>query len=318
MSAHSYNALLKAYPNKGLAGDEERVEGAGETAAKVDRLAALFAAAKHAVFFTGAGLSTAAGVPDFRGTHGVWTRELQGLPPPAGKSFREARPTAAHRVVARMLAEGRAAYVVSQNVDALHLRSGVPREQLSELHGNVCMEKCRRCGREYLRDGELGSVGCRPTGRACEDEACGGPLHDTALDWDGELPDPDYSRAIEHCRRADLIVCLGTSLRIRPAGNMPMRCVRRNGKPEPGRLVIVNLQSTHLDRHCELRFHAKCDDVMTALADRLGVRWRDDGGGGGGGAEHGGKRAGQSAAPDDGADALADAPPAKRAKHASS
>lgn len=276
MSADAYNSLLKPHPNKGLCGDEEREEAEAAVRSKAARLAGMVRASRHVVLFTGAGVSTAAGIADFRGPDGVWTRELQGLPPPEGKSFAEARPTAAHRVVAAMLKAGLAAYVVSQNVDALHLRSGVPRELLSELHGNVCMERCERCGREYLRDAELGSVGCKRTGRACEDEACGGALRDTALDWDGVLPDPDYSRAIEHCRRADLVVCLGTSLRIRPAGNMPMRCVRRNGKAAPGRLCIVNLQRTHLDRHCELRFHARCDLVMRLLAAELGLEWDDD------------------------------------------
>ena len=89
------------------------------------------------------------------------------------------------------------------------------------------------------------------------------------LDWDSELPQDELALSIDHMRRADLCICLGTSLRIRPAGNLPMRCKRRNGKAAPGSLVIVNLQRTHLDRSADVRLFATCDEVAAGLAEAL-------------------------------------------------
>lgn len=96
------------------------------------------------VVFTGAGISVSCGIPDFRGPDGVWTRQKRGLPPPAlrrGVSFATARPSLTHLALAHLVKAGAVARVVSQNVDGIHLRSGIPREKLSELHGNCFVEK---------------------------------------------------------------------------------------------------------------------------------------------------------------------------------
>ena len=92
-------------------------------------------------------MSTAAGIPDFRGPQGVWTKERRREKIEGGVPFDRAQPTLTHQIVKKMVLSGLVKYVVSQNVDGLHLRSGLPRECLSELHGNVMMERCERCGR---------------------------------------------------------------------------------------------------------------------------------------------------------------------------
>jgi hypothetical protein len=139
---------------------------------------------------------------------------------------------------------GYISHVATQNVDGLHRRAGCPLDKLSELHGNVCLEVCQACGLEYLRDDDVGGVGLKATGNICD--GCGGALHDFVLDWDDALPVcrrqpapqtvshwtslrlasesqvPHVKRTERRARRAAAAICLGTSLRIKPVGDMPL------------------------------------------------------------------------------------------------
>lgn len=113
----------------------------------------------HIVAYTGAGISTACGIPDFRGPNGVWTAQRRGLPMPRARvSFLYAQPSLTHMALLGLMQAGKLPHICSQNVDSLHLRSGVPRSQLSELHGNCFAERCPACAREYVRDFEMDSV----------------------------------------------------------------------------------------------------------------------------------------------------------------
>lgn len=115
---------------------EEREDPAEVIEAKAAEIAALLGDSKQAVLYTGAGLSTSAGISDYRGPQGVWTRLDKGLAPPDYTPVESIRPTRGHMVVRALVDAGIVKHVVSQNVDGLHLRSGVPRGKLSELHGN--------------------------------------------------------------------------------------------------------------------------------------------------------------------------------------
>ncbi|KHN31669.1 NAD-dependent deacetylase sirtuin-6 [Glycine soja] len=128
-------------------------------------------------------------------------------------------------------------FVISQNVDGLHLRSGIPREKLAELHGNSFMETCPSCGEEYFRDFEVETIGLKETSRRCSVAKCGTRLKDTVLDWEDALPTKEMNPAEKHCKQADIVLCLGTSLQITPACNLPLKALRGGGK-----VVIVNLQ----------------------------------------------------------------------------
>lgn len=138
-----YAKRLSPYGHKGRCGDEvaEEEESPRSVEAKARALADLVRRAGYCVAHTGAGISTAAGIPDFRGKTGVWTRQKQGHPLPRHEPFwANALPSLGHMALVGLMRAGRLQYVISQNIDGLHLRSGVPRGKLSELHGNMLLE----------------------------------------------------------------------------------------------------------------------------------------------------------------------------------
>ncbi|XAR68250.1 hypothetical protein NMG60_11003319 [Bertholletia excelsa] len=235
---------------------------------KIERLALMIQKSKHLVAFTGAGISTSCGIPDFRGPKGVWTlqREGKGVPE-ASLPFHRAMPSLTHMALVELEKAGILKFVISQNVDSLHLRSGIPRDKLAELHGNSFREVCPKCGVEYLRDFELETIGMKETSRCCSDVKCGAKLKDTVLDWEDELPPKDLNAAEKHCRMADLVLCLGTSLQITPACNLPLRSLRGRGK-----VVIVNLQKTPKDKKASLVIHGFVDKVIAGVMHYLNLQ----------------------------------------------
>ncbi|KAK9835969.1 hypothetical protein WJX81_002387 [Elliptochloris bilobata] len=252
----------------GQLGAPELFDTDAELQVKVEQLAELVHACNNIVVFTGAGISTSCGIPDFRGPQGVWTLQRAGKPLPKAKcSFAAAKPSLTHQALLALVRVGKVRYIVSQNVDGLHLRSGVPRAQLAELHGNCFVERCERCRREYARDWELETVSMKRTGRACVEPGCGGRLRDSALDWDDALPEDELQASEAAADAAGLALCLGTSLLVRPACNLPLRTVRKGGK-----LAIVNLQKTPKDRRAALVVRARADRVMAALMAALALR----------------------------------------------
>lgn len=287
-SAQGYSDRLQNYANKGQLNLQPDPEPALCILYKARYIAALIKAAQHVVFHTGAGISTNAGIPDFRGPNGVWTcqklaEEAQGPSPtkrrrvlmpastPAAKStlsFEEALPTLTHCVIKVLLDKQFAHYVISQNVDNLHRRSGVRRHLLSELHGNLFVDWCRDgCGRELPRDSQAISVGHKPTGRSCPHCDHEGSTVDKALDWEDALPEPDYGRAQTHAHQADLHIVTGTSCQMTPARSMPFSNPARRA---PAR-VLVNLSQTPFDSRFGCIVRADTDSVFAALAVFLDV-----------------------------------------------
>lgn len=184
--------------------------------------------------------------------------------PEASIDFGKARPTLTHRALTKLVKEGIVDFVITQNVDGLHRRSGLSRHSHAVLHGCAFTEKCEDCGTEYFRDFDIGGMSFQKTGRFC---GCGGALRDTLLDWEDPLPEDDLERAENYCEKADLALCLGTSLRIEPAGSLPTKAKR---------YVIVNLQETPKDDRAALIIRCRCDDVLQTVMDKLGLEdWQD-------------------------------------------
>ncbi|WVZ84030.1 hypothetical protein U9M48_031110 [Paspalum notatum var. saurae] len=240
----------------------------GTTLIIIEELAVMVQKSKHLVVFTGAGISTSSGIPDFRGPKGVWTLQRAGKGVPnASLPFHRAVPSLTHMALVELERTGLLKFVISQNVDSLHLRSGLPREKLAELHGNSFKEICPCCKTEYLRDFEIETIGLKDTPRRCSDKSCGARLKDTVLDWEDVLPPEEMNSAKEHCRSADLVLCLGTSLQITPACNMPLMSIK-NG----GRVAIVNLQATPKDKKASLVIHGLVDKVIAGVMSKLNLR----------------------------------------------
>ena len=269
-----YNSRLKPRKQKGKCGDPERTVSDEELDQLVIKLADVVEMSKHVVAFTGAGVSTSCGILDFRGPSGVWTRELRGTPlsneEKTTEIFDNAVPGPTHRILASFMERGLLQHVVSQNVDGLHLRSGIPRENMSELHGNIFQEICTACGEVYLRESDVGGMGLALTGNKCDNKKCKGLLRDNAVDWDTSLPEDVFKIARRELRKADCVLCLGTSLRMFPAASMPLAVKRKNSfRDKPGKLCIVNLQETKYDKQANLLIRHYTDFVFEKLDAEL-------------------------------------------------
>jgi mono-ADP-ribosyltransferase sirtuin 6 len=274
-----YASRLAEYPNKGVCGLPENTDTKRSLTVKLNKLAVMVKKSKHFVILTGAGISTNAGIPDFRGPQGIWTLENEKKKAESSKKSRKrerepvvmdfatAQPTLTHRAIAKLAFEGILKFCITQNVDGLHRRSGLSRDHHAVLHGCVFTEKCGDCGMEHFRDVDVGGMSFQKTGRKCE--KCQGDLCDTLLDWEDPLPEDDFERATEECEKADLALCLGTSLRIEPAGSLPKLAKK---------YVIVNLQETPMDQEAAMVIRGRVDDVMSNLMEQLGHPDWDDGG----------------------------------------
>ena len=282
----SYADGLSPYEHKGKLGQAEIFDSPEEVDSKVEILARWISEeSSHTVFYTGAGISTSAGIPDFRGPKGVWTLEKKGMKPDINVSWNDATPTASHMAIAKLLDMNLAQFVISQNIDGLHMRSGILRRNVAELHGNMFIDACKTCRRMFVRDSPAPTVGLKFVGKSCPATRadicsggnkrgnCRGKLIDFVLDWEDELPEADLILSDGHSTLSELSIVIGSTLQIVPAGNMPSYTKKyQGGMKDKGRLVIINLQPTKQDKKADLLIRAFSDTVMKKLFDRLGAK----------------------------------------------
>lgn len=220
---------------------------------RIQTLAQWMYESHHLVVFTGAGISTESGIPDFRGPDGVWTRRDRGLPPkPMDVPLELAEPNKGHRAIVELQRIGKLKFLISQNVDNLHLKSGIREELLAELHGNIAKLRCKKCGTTVERS--AGKNVCR----------CGGTLVRSVVDFGQPLPERDLALSFFHSRKSDLFIVAGSSLVVTPAADMPAEALRSGAK-----LVIINRGETPFDPYAHLRFHENIGDVLPRAVKRL-------------------------------------------------
>jgi len=248
---------------------------------------------KHALIFSGAGISTSAGIGDFRGLFGQWTEEeimfsnAKEERPTDNVPYEDLIPTLAHEAVAWLVETGTIQHVKTQNCDGLHGLSGIHPDQLSELHGNIFIEYCKNCGREYERNYDVENMkansyfeeleergktrirkpkrveqckGCgltHQTERFCKD--CKAPLFDTIINFGDFLRDSQIQPATEHSKLADFMLVLGSTVAVTPAADL---CDNQN-------LVICNRQQTQKDDETKVRIFGDCDVFMDLLLSKL-------------------------------------------------
>jgi len=241
----------------------------------LERLHDMIASAKRIVAFTGAGISTESGIPDFRSPGGIWTkyqpiyyddfvaseemrREAWRRKFITDETMVKAEPNAGHRALAKLVEQGRVTAIITQNIDGLHQRSGVPDQKIIELHGNTTYASCLDCGQRYelapIRKAFLGK-GELPVCAKCD-----GMVKTATISFGQAMPEIQMARAQDETMNCDLFIVLGSSLVVYPAAGFPMMAKRR-GAP----LVIVNREPTDQDSSADLVIHAEIGPTMSRV-----------------------------------------------------
>jgi NAD-dependent deacetylase len=227
----------------------------------IERLAHLLRDSRRAVAFTGAGISTESGIPDFRSPGGVWDRmppvyfqEFLGSAAMRRETWRRrfamqdmfggAKPNQGHLALAELVSRNTVSHVITQNIDNLHQASGVPPEKTIELHGNTTYATCLDCGARYeiaplrLAFDKAGMV---------PDCSCGGYIKPATISFGQAMPEAAMRAALEAALACDLFLVLGSSLVVYPAAGFPLQAKREGAK-----LVILNRTPTDQDANADL------------------------------------------------------------------
>jgi NAD-dependent deacetylase len=244
---------------------------------EIQQAAKLIHDAHHAVAFTGAGHSTASGIPDFRSPgSGLWEKHNPMLVAsiwafrlnpktffdwiqPMAQSLLDAMPNPAHIALAEMEAKGHLQAVITQNIDNLHQKAGSQR--VLELHGHLRTATCIRCYREVPVDPMVEGAILRGKIPHCE---CGGVLKPNVILFGEQLPIQVLNAAMYEARRSDLIVVAGSSLEVTPAADIPLLAIESGAKG-----IIVNFQSTTFDPRADVVIHGDVTEILPRIVEAL-------------------------------------------------
>ncbi|MGQ0484506.1 MAG: SIR2 family NAD-dependent protein deacylase [Hyphomicrobiales bacterium] len=233
--------------------------------------------ARRAVAFTGAGISTECGIPDFRSPGGFWT---QHKPIEFGEFMRSetkrleawrrllairdrfggAAPGRGHAAVAHLVARGHVSSVITQNIDGLHHSSGIPAERIIEIHGNGTYARCLVCERRHELDWARAAIAATAVAPRCQ--ACGGIVKPATISFGQPMPELAMAEARAATLDADLFLAIGSSLQVFPAAGLPVMAAH-NRTP----LVIVNREPTGLDGLATLVINGEIGEVLSAVAE---------------------------------------------------
>jgi len=252
----------------------------------IDAVAEMVLESKRLVVFTGAGVSTESGISDFRSPGGIWDRfdagELNYQTFMASEGGREkywqfsralwpeiasAQPNPGHIAIAELHNMGKLDYVITQNIDNLHQRAGVPEEKVIELHGTMKWVLCLECGQRYPREQIQARLDDGTKVPRCD--SCGGIMKPATVSFGQSMPEQETRQAEAAASACDLFLSVGSSLVVYPAAQMPL-IARGNG----ARLVIINLTPTPHDRHADIVINEKTGPVLSAIAERVKAKLR--------------------------------------------
>ena len=246
---------------------------------KIELTAKWIAESKRLVVFTGAGISTDSGLPDYRGPNGVWTRRDKGLAPPKSPPWDQVKPNQGHYLIVELLHMGKLDYLVSQNVDGLHAKSGIPFEKMAELHGNMYFMKCLECGKKStFEDAGWDKRKWGPGYRtntvrkgqpSCSN--CNGRLISSIVNFGDPLPEDELYEAMRRSENADVFFVIGSSLVVTPAANLPGIAKRKGAK-----LIILNKGETPYDSVADLRFFNGIADVLPSIVEKVKIKMESD------------------------------------------
>ena len=237
--------------------------------------------ARRGVVFTGAGISTESGIPDFRSPSGFWTKhkpiafnEFLASEDTRLEAWRRflaihetigaAQPGPGHLAVAELMARGHVSHVITQNIDGLHDAAGVPRERIIEIHGTGTHAKCLGCGARHEIAWVRGMIA--DTGKPPACLACGGIVKSATISFGQAMPEQEMADARAATLNADLFIAIGSSLQVFPAAGFPV-LAKQNRTP----LVIINREETGLDGLADLTLRGEIGAVMGSLLGRLGA-----------------------------------------------
>jgi NAD-dependent deacetylase len=241
------------------------------------RVAELILRSRRPVVFSGAGVSTESGIPDFRGPGGLWERYdpedftiERFLKSPESRRnvwhalealLREAQPNPAHCAIAELERLGRLDCVITQNVDGLHQQAGNSPQRVFELHGSMRQALCLSCGERYPMEHVRGLL---PSGVIPSCEKCQGVLKPAAVFFGEALPRDEVQESIGRSRSSDLFMVVGSTLTVYPAAYIPVYAVEAGA-----RLVIINLGATPLDRLATVILRFKAGEALPAIVEKV-------------------------------------------------
>ncbi|MFH1625206.1 MAG: NAD-dependent deacylase [Pseudomonadota bacterium] len=246
----------------------------------IEQVAELIVKSKRIVVFTGAGVSTESGIPDFRSPGGIWTKydpedftyqkfvsskearqKMYGMLEEGGLLV-EAKPNPAHHAIAELERMGKLDSVITQNVDGLHQKAGNSEDKVFQLHGNMKMAVCLGCRKRYPLGDIVDKVKRGIDDPSCE--GCGGILKPDGVFFGEALPQRELSEATARSSTCDLFIVIGSSLVVYPAAYMPTYAVNAGAK-----LVIINREPTHMDRAAHIRIRESAGDTMSKVMKRV-------------------------------------------------
>ena len=229
----------------------------------------------NTVVFTGAGISTESGIPDFRSPTGIWTKnkpiefkdflsseeirvEFWKRKFAVDLTISKAKPNAGHMIISELNHIGKVSKIITQNIDNLHQISGVPEENVIELHGNTTFAKCLDCDLRY----ELNSIKklFEQTNKPPYCKNCSGIIKTATISFGQSMPKEEMLKAEKASLSCDLFIAIGSSLKVYPAASFPL-VAKNNGS----KLIILNREGTDLDKYADLVIHDEIGEFLSFI-----------------------------------------------------